>query len=121
VWLFENLSQYVLGKLHVFALNLFLTTRTLSSFMFWFETLQKLGVVSKARSSRYSKANDVFGWRPSKVGTSELGIVHIALFSNLSTARAGEKICCAPVLFFPLREKDKQHAAEQQTSPEAAA
>ena len=81
---------------------------------------QKLGVVSKARSSRYSKAKEVFGWRPSKVGTSELGIVHIALFSNLSTAWAGEKICCAPVFFSPLRKKDKQQAEEKQTSPEAA-
>jgi len=74
--------------------------------------------VSKARSSQYSKVKEV---RPSKARASELGIVHIALFSNSSTARAGEKICCAPVFFSPLREKDKQHAAEQQTSPEAAA
>ena len=80
---------------------------------------------SKRASSHYSKGTEVSGSKSSKTQVHpKLAFYTKPLFS--STARAGEKICCAPVFLFflpegPLQEKDKQHAAEKQTSPEAAA
>jgi len=73
--------------------------------------------VSKACSSRYSKAKEEFGSQPRKAGTTELGIVHKS--SVFVHSLSGRKNLLRTSLFFPLGEKDKvaHNRKTIQTSP----